>query len=129
MLWTKRAHQCTIFRLLGALMKVHPISHTIFETTRWGFIQISHHCSVSWKITPLYLFSLNLIYFGQKLSEFWVVRWKLTNFVMLCLKPQVSFSLIFASFFNVMGDNMRFLQKEPTTVQNSRLLFAQGKFH
>ena len=34
MLWTKRAHQCTIFRLLGALMmKVHPILHAIFETT------------------------------------------------------------------------------------------------
>ena len=47
MLWTKRAHQCTIFRLLGALMKVHPISHAIFETTRSGFIQILHHCSLS----------------------------------------------------------------------------------
>ena len=54
MLWTKRAHQCTIFRLLGALMKVHPIPHAIFETTRSGFIQILHHCSVSWKITLLY---------------------------------------------------------------------------
>ena len=42
-LWTKRAHQCTIFRLLGALMKVHSISQAIFETTRSGFIQILHH--------------------------------------------------------------------------------------
>ena len=46
--------QCTIFRLFGALMKVHPIPHVIFETTRSGIIQILHHCSVSWKITPLY---------------------------------------------------------------------------
>ena len=40
MLWTKRAHQCTIFRLLGALMmKVHPISHAIFQTTRSRFFK------------------------------------------------------------------------------------------
>ena len=38
--WTKRAHQRTIFRLLGALMmKVHPIPHAIFETTRSGFLK------------------------------------------------------------------------------------------
>ena len=104
MLWTKRAHQCTIFRLLGALMKVHPIPHAIFETTRSGFIQILHHCSVSWKITPLYFFSSNLIYLGQKLLDFWVVGWKFTKFLMSYLKPQVSFSLNFASLFNVMGD-------------------------
>ena len=35
-------------------MKVHPIPHAILETTRPGFIQILHLCSVSWKITPLY---------------------------------------------------------------------------
>ena len=104
MLWTKRAHQCTIFRLLGALMKVHPIPHAIFETTRSGFIQILHHCSVSWKITLLYFFSSNLIYFGQKLSDFWVIGWKFTKFLMSYLKPQVSFSLNFASLFNIMGD-------------------------
>ena len=64
MLWTKRVHQCTIFRLLVALMRVHPIPHAIFETTRSGFIQIMHHCSVSWKITPLCFFISNLTYFG-----------------------------------------------------------------
>ena len=42
-------------------MKVHPIPHAIFETTRSGFIQILHCCSVSWKITPPYFFSSNLI--------------------------------------------------------------------
>ena len=61
MIWTKRTHQCTIFRFLGALMKVHPIPHVIFETTRAEFILIWHHCSVSFKITPLYFFSSNLI--------------------------------------------------------------------
>ena len=66
MLWTKTAHQCTIFRLLFTLMKVHPTLHAIFETTSLGFIQILHICSVSWKITTLCFFSSNLIYFGQK---------------------------------------------------------------
>ena len=101
MLWTKRVHQWTVFQ---TVMKVHPIPHAIFETTRSGFIQILHHCSVSWKITLLYFFSSNIIYFGQKLSNFWVVGWKFTKFLMSYLKPQVSFSLNFASLFNIMGD-------------------------
>ena len=56
MLWTKRAYQCTIFRLLSALMKVDPIPHAFFVKTSSGFIQILHYCSVSWKITPLNFF-------------------------------------------------------------------------
>ena len=36
-----------IFKFLSALMKVHPILHASFETTRSRFIQILHHCSVS----------------------------------------------------------------------------------
>ena len=109
-LWSKKAHQWTTFRLLGALMKVHLIHHAIFETTRPGFIQILHHYSVSWKITPLYFFSSNLIYFGQKqpiqvkFSDFWVDGWKFPKFLMSYLKPQVIFSLNFASHFNVTGD-------------------------
>ena len=112
MLWTKRTHQCTIFRLLGDLMKVHPICHAIFETTRSGCIQILYYCSVSWKINPLYFFSWNVIWFWHKqpteviFSEGWkwVVRWKFTKFFISYLKPQVSFSLDFASLFSVMGD-------------------------
>ena len=123
---------------MGALLKVHPIPHAIFETTRSGFIQILHHYSVSWKITPLYFFSSNLIYLGQKLLDFWVVGWKFTKFLMPYLKPQVSFSLNSASLFNVMRDSLLyffswnfiwFLQKEPTTEQNVSLLTAQVKFY
>ena len=41
MLWTKIVHQCTILRLLGALMmKVHPIPRAIFETTRSGLFKV-----------------------------------------------------------------------------------------
>ena len=98
-------------RLLSAIMKIHSIPHAIFETTRSGFIQILHHCPVSWKITPLYFCSSNLVYFGQKepienkFSDLWVVAWKFTKFLMTYLKSQVSFSLNFASFFSVMRDN------------------------
>ena len=76
MVWTKELIKVHYFRLLSALMKVHPIPHAIFETTRPGFIQILHHCSVSWKITPLFVSNSNLIYFeqeepiGKKLSDF-----------------------------------------------------------
>ena len=49
-------------------MKVHPIPHSIFETTKSRFIQILHRSAVSWKITPLYFSSSNLVYFVQKKS-------------------------------------------------------------
>ena len=48
-------------RFLSALMKVHLIPHAIFETARSGFIQILHHCSITWKITPLYFCISNLV--------------------------------------------------------------------
>ena len=107
----KETIKVQVFRLLSALMKVHPIPHAIFQTTRSGFIQFLHHYSVSWKITPLHFCSSNLVYFGQKepikkkFSDFWVVGWKFTQFLMSYFKPQVSFSLNFASPFSVMGDN------------------------
>ena len=105
------------FRLLSALMKVHPIPHAIFETTRSGFIQILHHCSVSWKITPLYFCSSNLVYFGQKepienkRSGFWVAGWKFSKVLMSHLKPQDSFSLNFALLFSVIRNNSSVLFK------------------
>ena len=102
----KESIKVQIFRFLSALMKVHPIPHAIFETTRSGFIQILHHCSVSWKITPLYFFSSNLYTLDKKqFSDFWMVGWKFTKFLMSCLKLQVSFSLNFASLFSAMRDN------------------------
>ena len=64
-----------------------------------------------WNITPMYFCSSNFAYFGQKediekkLSDFSVVGWKFTEFLMSYLKPQVSFSLNFVSFFSFMRDN------------------------
>ena len=36
MLWTKRAHQRTDFRVFSALMNLHPIPHAAVETVRSG---------------------------------------------------------------------------------------------
>ena len=87
------------FRLLSALMEVPTIPHAIFETTRSRFIQILHHCSVSWKITPLYYFSTNLIYFGQKRGH----RSEIFRLLTCCLKihqiPHVIFETTNQFFF------------------------------
>ena len=91
------------FRLLSALMKVHPLPHAIFETTRSGCIQILHHCLVSWKITSLY-FLAQTSYTLDKIFGLLVIGWKFTKFPMSYRKPQASFSLNFVSSFNVMGD-------------------------
>ena len=104
MLWTKRAHECAIFQTFKCSIETSPDSSC-------HFLQILHHCSVSWKITPLYFFSPSLIYFGQKepnkvkFWDFWVVGWRFTKFLMSYLKPQVSFYLNIVSFFSVMRDN------------------------
>ena len=74
----KEAFDVQFFRLLGALMKVHPNPHAIFETTNSRFTQILYHCLVFWKITPLYFFSSNFIYFGQNNPwkwNFWTFEW------------------------------------------------------
>ena len=110
----KESINAQVFRLLSALMKVHPLLQAI-ETARSGFIQILHHCSVPWKMIPLYFFSSNLIYFGQKypmevkLLDFWVVGWKFNKFRMPYFKPQVSFSSTFVWLFSVMRNNFSVL--------------------
>ena len=42
----KESINIQFFRLLSALMKVHPLPRVIFETTRSGFIQVLRHFSV-----------------------------------------------------------------------------------
>ena len=117
-----------LFIFLSAPMK-------IFETTRPEFIQTLHYYSVSKRVTPLYLFSSNLIYFRLKepikvrFLDFLVVWWKFTKFLLPCLKLEVSFSLNFAALFIVIRDNSSVLffswnciwfgQKEPIKVEIS----------
>ena len=63
------------FRLLSALIKLHPITNAIFEKTRSRFIQILHHSSELWIITIFYtsiFFSsiiLQILYIRDKKSS------------------------------------------------------------
>ena len=43
-----------------------PNSSCHFPNHKSVFLQILHHTLVSWNIAPLYFFSSNIIYFGQK---------------------------------------------------------------
>ena len=91
-------------------MKVHPILHAILETTMPEFIQILHHCSVSWKITPLCFLAQTLNTLDKNSQS----KWKFGTLEWFCensqnflshLKLQVRFSLNLASLFNVKRDN------------------------
>ena len=78
---------------------------------------ILYPSSVSWRITPLYFFSSNYIYFAQKehikmknfetfkCSDFQVLGSKFIKFHMSTLKWQVNSSSNFVSFFIVMIHN------------------------
>ena len=45
-----------------------PNSLCHFPNHKLAFVQISHHTLVAWNIASLYIFSSNIIYFGQKQS-------------------------------------------------------------
>ena len=49
----KEPMKVQIFKFLSALMKVHPIPHASFETTRSRFTQILHLCSLYFFISNL----------------------------------------------------------------------------
>ena len=142
MLCTKRAHQCTIFILLGALMKFYPFPHAIFEIARSVFIQILHHCSVSWKISTLYFLaqiSYSLDRNSPSKCNFWTFEWLGEN------SPNSSCHIwdhLKSAFLTLHRSSMLweislffswnfiwFLQKEHTKVQNFRLSTAQLRFH
>ena len=92
-------------------------------------LQILYPPSVSWKITPLYFFSSNNIYFAQKeplkvkmVWDFWVLGSKPVKFLMSILNEKsVPFQILYPSsvsrkitplyFFS--SNNIYFAQKEP----------------
>ena len=128
-------------------MKVQPISHVSFETTKSRFIQILHHCSVSWKITSPYFFLsqtfilwtkrphqseiLRLLSSWMKIRQIPYVMFETTSqfFFKLCiiLQCSVSWEITLLHFFN--WNCTWFEQKEPIRVQNFRLSTAHVKFH
>ena len=65
----KGSHQSPNFETSSALVKIWHIPHAIFQNfpnPKSVFLQVLHHSSVSWKITPLYFFRSNNKYFPQK---------------------------------------------------------------
>ena len=63
----KEPMKVQIFKFLSALMKVHPISHASFETTRSRFTQILHLCS-------LYFLSQSLILWTKRAHRSQIFR-------------------------------------------------------
>ena len=66
LLWTKGSHQSSNFDTFECSGENLPNSSCHFPSNKSVFLQILYHSSMSWKITPLYFFSSNNIYFAQK---------------------------------------------------------------
>ena len=110
-LWTKITDRSTIFQIFECSNEGWPNSSCdVWNHKVKVYLNFASLFSVM-KITPLYFCSWNLVYFGQKesiekkFSDFWAVGWKFTKFLLSYLKPQVSFSLKFTSFFSVTRNN------------------------
>ena len=74
-----------------------PNSSCHFPSNKSVFLQILHHFSMSWKITPLYFFSSNNIYFAQKEKKWKCLKWKslrlLSAQVKICQIPYANFEM------------------------------------
>ena len=66
LLWAKGSHQSSNFDTLECSVENLPNSSCHLPSNKSVFLQILHHSSMSWKITPLYFFSSSNIYFAQK---------------------------------------------------------------
>ena len=108
MLWTKRAHQSTIFQTFECSNQNSPnfLCHFWNHKVR-VYLNFASLFSVMKDNSSVFFFSSNLICFGQKepievkFSDFRVDGWKFTKFLKSYLKPQVSFYLKFTSLFSV----------------------------
>ena len=65
LLFIKRSHQSPNFETFKCSGENLPNSSCYFLNRKSVFLQILDHSSVSWKITPLYFFRSNIIYFAQ----------------------------------------------------------------
>ena len=116
-LWTKRAHQSTNFQIFECFNEGSPNSSCQFWNHMVKVYSNFASLTIVIKDNSSVFFYLEPLCFGQKqpvevkFSDFWVVGWKFTKFLMSCLKLQVSFSLNFASLFSVMRDNSSVLFK------------------
>ena len=91
LLWTKESHQSPNFDTFNCSGENFPIFSCHFLNYKSVFLQILHHSTVSWKITPLYIFSSNIIYFVHKepiKTQFFRL---LSARVKICQIPHVNF--------------------------------------
>ena len=138
MLWTKKAHQSVIFQTEGS-----PNSPCHFWNHKVKIYSILHHCSVSWKITPLHFFSSNLYHVDKKSPLklnfwLWVVGWKFTKFlchvwnyksVFLETLHHISVLWEITLLYFISWSGTWFGEKKPIKVQNFRLSTTHVKFH
>ena len=66
LLWIKGSHKTPNFETFKCSIENLPNSLCHFPNYKSFILQILHHSSVSWKITPLYFFRSNVIYFARK---------------------------------------------------------------
>ena len=106
-LWTKRSYQSSNFDTFECSGENLLNSSCHFPSNKSVFLQILHHSSLQWKITPLYFFSSNNIYFAQKEPM------KVKNFETFeCLAQNLSNSL--CQFWNVKSIPLQIL--DPSSV-------------
>ena len=66
LLWTKGSYQSSSFDTFECSGENLQNSSCHFPSNNSVFLQILHHFSMSWKITPLHFFSSKNTYFAQK---------------------------------------------------------------
>ena len=129
LLWTKGSYQSSNFDTFECSSENLQNSSCHFPRNKSVFLQILHHSSMSWKITPLYFFSSSNTYFAQKepiklkifetfecsgenLSNFWCKFWNDKSIPLQILYPSsVSWKTIPLYFFS--SNNIYFAQKDP----------------
>ena len=129
LLWTKGSYQSSNFDTFKCSGENLQNSSCHFPSNNSVFLQILHHSSVSWEITPLYFFSSKNTYFaqkepikvkifvtfecsGQKLSDFLFQFWNDESIPLQILySSSVSWKIITLYFFS--SSNLYFAQKEP----------------
>ena len=86
LIWAKGSYQSPNFDTFECSGESLPNSKC--PNRKSVFLQIFHHSSLSWKITPLYFFRSNVIYFAaqkgtikKQFFETWVLGKKLTKFL------------------------------------------------
>ena len=95
-----------IFKFFTAWVKIHQISHVIFQTKS----EFLDHCSMSWEIALLHILAGILYTIDKsstskcKSSDLLLLALKFPKFVMSFLKPRASCSSNFASLSSVIRD-------------------------